>query len=219
MIQLAIGFSTLLGSPSTTAQDGLDLLRSVAEAHDGLQTLRADYVQRRSSALVRRPLTSRGALIYRRSSEREERGVLRLETERTVVRVTGQTYQVWRKEDGVVEEAPIPESNWSRFLFDAVGHRLDQVLDRFSVERLEVSENGRAVVLKPRATKDAERVRQVRLQVDPNRPELKGLAYTTTGGDRVEIALEGVQRDPELAEAATDLGAPKGVRRVNLPKR
>lgn len=208
---LLIGLLALAGAPEGASERGEAALRALEKTYGDRAALTARYVQKRSSALMKAPLTSEGELAFTRSPP-----VLRFDTGGTVIRVTEERYEVYRREDGVVEQASLQRGSWTTLLFSAFAQQVDALLERFEVVKSRRDGPRRVVKLRPKRAEDRERLKSLELTVDQEAHRLTELAYTDPGGDRVEIELSNVELHESLPAKATALGAPESARRISL---
>tara|TARA_R110002072_G_scaffold46591_10_gene129067 strand:- start:48473 stop:49354 length:882 start_codon:yes stop_codon:yes gene_type:complete len=123
--------------PKVTSEqrdEAIELLRRHAEQSKSVQVLVADYVQRRTTTLSKKPLRSSGSflfvrkpacVVFRASKPRE-----------SIVRLTKELYEVFRPRRKRLERFTLEGPDLSRGLFAAVGGDANGLLKDFDVAGL-----------------------------------------------------------------------------------
>lgn len=184
------------------------LLRLHAERSRGAKALVADYVQRRTTELLKEPLVSKGRFLFRR-----EPGVVvffAAEPRPSVVRLAERVYEVHRPQKKQVERFHLEGPELARSLFAAVGGDVAPLLADFVVVAVvdvpavagSPAPAGVQVQLAPRTAAVAARVRGLELTVQATDGLLREVAYRDPGGDRVAIELNGIELDPKQPPSA-----------------
>jgi outer membrane lipoprotein-sorting protein len=203
-------------------------LKEVMQAYAGAASLAADYVQERSTALVKRPLVSKGRMIFRRDP-----GCVVFfvdEPRRAVVRLDSRHYEVYRPEQKRLERFVLASDELPRMLFQALSPdpawlaaedaqqqagTLDQAFEIAGCEAVAGEPARTRITLVPRS--DAARkgfATRLELTVDSEQKRLVGFAFRDPQGDDVRVELSGVQLAPELATDAFDLALPADVQTI-----
>ncbi|MBM3961164.1 MAG: outer membrane lipoprotein carrier protein LolA [Planctomycetes bacterium] len=184
------------------------LLRLHAERSQRAKILVADYVQRRTTELLKEPLVSKGRFLFRRES-----GVVvffAAEPRPSVVRLAERVYEVHRPQKKQVERFHLDGPELARSLFAAVGGDSAPLLRDFvviGVVDVAAAADGKPtgtvqVQLAPRTPSVAARVRSLDLTLQAADGLLREVAYRDHSGDRVAIELNGIELDPKTAPAA-----------------
>ena len=210
-MSVALLATLYLAAAPSGVDAGKDALQSLQGAYGATNALTARYTQSRTSALMKSPLVSEGQLAFTRAP-----AVLRFETPSSVIRVTDEAYEVFRKKANVVEQASLPKEAWTSLLFATFSKQMDALLERMTVVGSAKEGARRVVRLAPRTPEDRAKVRAVQVTIDEKAGQLVALAYTDSGGDEVRIELSDVKALDALPEAATALGAPADAKRVTL---
>ena len=191
------------------------LLRLHAERSQRAKILVADYVQRRTTELLKEPLVSKGRFLFRR-----EPGVVvffAAEPRPSVVRLAERVYEVHRPQKKQVERFHLDGPELARSLFAAVGGDTAPLQNDFVVVAVvdvaaapgSAAPAGVQVQLAPRTAAVAARVRGLDLTLQATDGLLREVAYRDHGGDRVAIELNGIELDPKAPPPA-ELAVPPG---------
>lgn len=178
------------------------LLRAHGERCRAAKVVLADYVQRRTTALLKEPLVSKGQFLF----VRQPAAVLFFakEPRQSVVRLSATTYEVHRPQKQQLERFHLDGPELAEGLFAAVGGDAERLLRDFVVVACaDGAAAGTAVVrLVAKAPAVRERLQELLVTVRAKEAELVAVAYRDHAGDLVEIELHGVQLDPPAAPAA-----------------
>lgn len=153
-----------IGSITSEQRDqAIKLLRRHAELSKSVRVLVADYVQRRTTTLSKKPLRSSGGFLFVRKPACV---VFRAEKPRqSIVRLTTDLYEVFRPRRKRLERFMLDGPDLSQGLFAAVGGDADRLLREFDVAGLLIckvkAEEGEAAV--EVATIDAPMTSAIRL--------------------------------------------------------
>ena len=184
------------------------LLRLHAERSQRAKVLVADYVQRRTTELLKEPLVSKGRFLFRR--EPAVVVFFAAEPRPSVVRLAERVYEVHRPQKKQVERFHLDGPELARSLFAAVGGDSAPLLRDFvvvGVADVPAGADGKPpgpvqVQLAPRTPAVAARVRSLDLTLQAADGLLREVAYRDHSGDRVAIELNGIELDPKTAPAA-----------------
>lgn len=139
--------------PITSEQrdQAIKLLRRHAELSKSVRVLVADYVQRRTTTLSKKPLRSSGGFLFVHTPACV---VFRAEKPRqSIVRLTKDLYEVFRPRRKRLERFTLDGPDLSQGLFAAVGGDADSLLEEFGVAGLSVgkvqAEGGQIAVEDP----------------------------------------------------------------------
>lgn len=197
---------TPVAAPTPTPADvarAEALLRQHGARTLGAKVVVADYVQRRTTELLKEPLVSKGRLLFRR--EPAVVVFFAAEPRPSVVRLAELVYEVHRPQRKQLERFHLEGPELARGLFAAVGGDVDRLLRDFAVAAVVDGPKERAVVQVQLAPKDAAvqaRVRGLDLTLRSADGALVEVAYRDQAGDRVAIEMTGAQMDPKDAPSA-----------------
>jgi hypothetical protein len=179
------------------------LLRAHGERSRTVKVLLAEFVQRRTTALAKEPLTSRGEFQFVR-----EPAVVVFRTREprvTIARLTATTYEVHRPQKKQLERFVLDGPELAQGLFAAVGGDAERLLRDFVVTACTDVAGGNGLVAVRLAPKEAamrERLRELVVTLRGKGAELAAVAYRDAGGDLVEIELAALRIDPKDAPGA-----------------
>jgi len=179
------------------------LLRAHAARCRTAKVVVADYVQRRTTALLKEPLVSKGEFLF----VREPAAVLFFakEPRPSVVRLTETTYEVHRPQKKQLERFHLDGPELSQGLFAAVGGDAERLLKDFVVVACTDGPPaaGTAVVrLAAQRAAVRERLQELVITLATKDAALTSVAYRDHAGDLVEIELGNVRLDPANAPRA-----------------
>jgi hypothetical protein len=211
-------------APAAPAAEDLAAARAAVRAlgarHADLQQLECEYVQERSSALLREPLRSSGRLRWRReppclvfevAGPRPAR--LRLDEHR---------YEVHRPDRRQLERFAFAGPELPRALLDAFAPDLDAIERRMKIVQVERGAGDApqsSIRFAPTDPALQAVLTSLSLTIEPKAAELRAIAYTDAQGDSVVLRLSDIDRDPELADASFAIDAPPGTRVLDHPAR
>lgn len=193
--------------PAQVARAG-SLLALHAQRCRAAKVLVADYVQRRTTALLKEPLVSKGEFLY----VREPAAVLFFAKEPrvSVVRLTAKTYEVYRPQKRQLERFHLDGPELAQGLFAVVGGDAERLQQDFVVVGCaDAAPATGAVVVRLVAKLPVvrERLQELVVTLRAEDAVLLAVAYRDHAGDLVEIELGAVRLDPAKAPAATlDVG-------------
>ncbi|MFK7742907.1 MAG: outer membrane lipoprotein carrier protein LolA [Planctomycetota bacterium] len=203
---------------------GLAVLRRHAERSRGVKVLAADYVQRRTTSLRKRPLVSSGAFLF---ASQPGCVVFRATKPRvSTVRLTATSYEVFRPSRKRLERFRLDAPELSEGLFAALrgdAQRLERDFELVGCTSVELPakpaqeaglagiKSGVRLVLVPKVAAVRERLRDLELTFVGDGEQLRSIAYCDRAGDRVEIELRKQRQNPADAPSAK-LAVPEGTR-------
>lgn len=179
-----------------------------------VKDLRADFVQRKKTSLLKKPIESKGTLTSRGASvlwqTREPRPIGMLVNEAEV--------KVYYPEDKLVEVYPLGSG-----FRDATGGplpRLEQLRERFDVVELDAKELSdspdrshlMAIRLTPKSDELKKHIASVRVLIDDSIPCANRVVVVDPDGDEIELRFSNVRINSDVADTEVDLTFPKGVR-------
>ena len=201
--------------------EATNLLARYAKQSQGVEVLVADYIQRRTTTLSKKPLLSSGGFVFVRDPACV---VFRADKPRqSVVRLTSKSYEVFRPRRKRLERFSMGGLDLAQGLFAAVGGDAKQLLKDFDIlgfssaepstepeiepekelEKAGRGSSGSATIqLVPKSKLMRERLRELLIQLDvtaANEPEvaLRSVSYRDQSGDLVEIELAKVRKNPK----------------------
>ena len=208
--------SLCLPSLATAQPDGessWQQLQQMIDRAGPIDTYRAEFTQRKFTALLREPIESTGEV-------RIAGGVSRWDTrdpDASTMLIHDGTLQMYYPAQRTLE------------VYD-LGDRLDQMAaspvpdvdtlrQNFVIESLEAlgDEGGLAVTLLPRDPESevAEAIDSVEVVIDPERACLTKLSVTDLDGETTELTFEHIELNPELDAASLELDVPEGTNVVH----
>jgi hypothetical protein len=179
-----------------------NLLRAHGERSRKVAVLVADYVQRRTTELVKEPLVSTGEFLF----VRDPACVLfRATTPRlSVVRLTTTTYEVHRPQKKQLERFQLDGPDLAQGLFAAVGGDVERLFGAFAVAGCSDDAVTERVTIRlvPKNAAVAERLRELSITLVAKDATLAAVAYRDPSGDLVEIELANLRPDPKQPPSA-----------------
>ncbi len=198
-----------LPAPPAEVERAGQLLRAHAARCKDVKVVLADFVQRRTTALVKEPLVSKGEFLF----VREPAAVVFFarEPRLSTVRLTATTYEVYRPQKQQLERFFLDGPELATGLFAAVGGDAERLVRDFVVAACRDSADGATVAVRLVAKDEAVRARVAELIVTLHAKsgELASVAYRDGSGDLVEIELRALRIDPKSAPSAV-LEVPAG---------
>lgn len=184
------------------------LLRTHAQRCGTAKVVVADYVQRRTTALLDKPLVSSGEFLF----VRDPAAVVFFAKQPrvSVVRLTEQTYEVHRPQKKQLERFHLDGPEMAQGLFAVVGGDAERLRRDFVVVACtDAPAPGTGVVVRlvARAAAVRERLQELVVTLRAEGAELAAVAYRDHAGDLVEIELRQVRLDPkDPPSAVLDVG-------------
>lgn len=196
-------------APAAQVERAQELLRTHNERCKNVKTVVADYVQRRTTELVKEPLVSKGQFLF----VREPAAVVFFaqEPRASTVRLTEKTYEVYRPQKQQLERYFLDGPELAQGLFAAVGGDSERLLRDFVVTACADGAAGSGTVTARLVAKDAAvraRVQELVVTFAAADKTLAGVGYRDHTGDLVEIELRALRFDPKDAPSAS-LEVPK----------
>lgn len=186
------------------------LLSRHAEHSKSVNVLVADYVQRRSTALSKKPLVSRGTFLF---VKQPAAVVFRAQQPReAIIRLTTARYEVFRPKKKRLERFVLAGPELAQGLFAALGGDAARLLREFDVRScLPAGEKGAMRVdLVPKGESVKKRLRELRITFGKE-AKLQSVAYRDHSGDLVEIELTRLQLNPKQPPSV-EFDVPKDTR-------
>jgi len=211
MIGLALWAA--LASPQESApadEPAKEALRKLSVRMKDARTLTAKIVQRRTSALLEEPITSKGTLYYRREPGKL---VFRMsEPRETWIHLDKDAYQVYRPEEKRLERIEFQNDELAPRLFMVFEPKEAELGKAFAIRRGESPPGEILVRLEPLDPKTLRAFSKLTLLLSEEDGTMRRIAYTDPEGDDVQFDLSQVAVNPELPPRAFDLVIPEGTR-------
>lgn len=196
--------------PKADRDRAVALLRRHGERCNSVAVLVADYVQRRTTTLSKKPLLSSGSFLF---VKQPAAVVFRAQKPRSsVVRLTTELYEVFRPRRKRLERFHLAGPELSRGLFAAVSGDAEQLLKDFDIagitsKQVEGPDGGAAVVsirLVPKLEATRKRLRELIVTLRPAHKGdagilLRAVSYRDHSGDSVAIELRKLRVNPKDA--------------------
>lgn len=188
------------------------LLQDLGRALEGVETLRAAFVQTRTSPLLAEPLVSRGTLHLRR-----EPGTILLEfsePQRTVVRSDATSYLTWYVERKQAERFEFESNELTKAMLRCFSPSISEAEQVFEIVDYQERAGHFELALEPRD----EALRRVvgRLVLGVRREDKTPVSLLQIAGDGEEVRLDlaSVEKNPKLGDPAAvfDAALPGDVR-------
>jgi outer membrane lipoprotein-sorting protein len=191
-------------------------LKAIETAAAEVTDLRADFVQRRHTPLLRRPMVSRGSVIAVGDRIRWDT----VSPTMSSMLVGPTSVELYYPTDALIEIYPIDQG-----FMDLVGvpmPKLSILKKRFDISRLAARDldpaadpdRFLAVELTPRTETLREHVTSVKMLIDKRRSIATKVIMTGPDDDRTEISFSNIQLNTGIDVSRTDLNVPEGTRRV-----
>lgn len=184
-------------APTAQVERAAALLAAHGERSRPVQVLVADYVQRRTTALLKEPLVSKGQFLF----VRDPAAVLFFaqEPRLSTVRLTATTYEVYRPQKKQLERFVLEGPELAAGLFAVVGGDADRLRRDFVVVACDdLPGDGELVQVRlvPKAAPARERLPEVAVTLHGPTGELRAVGYRDHAGDQIAIELAAVRRNP-----------------------
>lgn len=192
----------------------IELLQRHGEQSKSVLTLVADYVQRRTTTLSKRPLVSSGRFLF---VKKPAAVVFRAAKPRpSVVRLTADVYEVYRPRRKRLERFHLDGPELSRGLFAAVSGNAGQLLKDFDVAQLRAhkltgkpdSPAAFSIRLVPKTEVMKKRLPELTVTLTPPTRQsehgiaLRAVSYRDRSGDLIEVTLHELRVNPKAAPSA-----------------
>lgn len=196
-------------------EEGRALLVRLGAKHTA-KTLRASYVQERTSLLVTKPLVSNGRLFFQAEPSCI---VFRVEKPRLVtVRLDTKVYEVHRPTRKRLERYHLPSTRLPQALFQALSPRIREIERDFRITRVTVDGKGEKRVhrieLIPRDAAARQYLDRFRVSVRTSDAALTEVRYRDPQGDLVTLRLTDIELDPKLPKGTFTIDAPSGTKTI-----
>ena len=211
-VNVLLMVTATLGSVSAARAD---LLRA-SEARKNMVTLSADYVQRRTTLLSKKPIEARGKLYYRAKPATVALHVT--QPRASVIRLTPSAYEIYRPKGDTLERFALKKQTWTGLLTQTMSAQVKTLEKHFVIVPSALkhkSSDKRTIVLKPRDTKLAQRITELEMVIDTKRYLLHRLRFTEASGDSVSFELRQHALNPKLAKSLFEIPRKKSTRVIN----
>lgn len=179
------------------------LLDAQAARSRGVRVLVADYVQTRTTPLLKEPLVSRGQFLFVRDPACI---VFRASEPRAaVIRLLPTTYEVFRPQKQQLERFRFDGPQLAEGLFAAVGGDVELLRKEFAVRSCgedSARPGCTRIVLLPLRDEVRARLSELSLCLSTEDAALRAVGYRDPAGDLVEIELRNVAVDPTKPPSA-----------------
>jgi len=198
---LALVATAWAQEPVPASKDQVARAEALLAAHGArakaVKVLVADYVQRRTTKLLKDPLVSKGEFLF----VREPAAVLfyAREPRLSVVRLTTTTYEVHRPQKKQLERFVLDGPELAAGLFAVVGGDVERLRADFVIVGCDdvPGAAGRVQIrLQPKAAAARERLPEIAVTLHAAAGELAAVGYRDPAGDLVVIELHALRPDP-----------------------
>ena len=191
----------LVASTLSVTAARADLVRA-AKARKNMTTMKADYVQRRTTMLSKKPLTASGTLYYR---AKPATATLHVKKPRaSVIRLSPKLYEVYRPKQDTLERFELKSNTWSNLLTKTMSAQVDTLEEHFVIVSSTLGkapQKMRTIVLRPRKKKLAGKVTRLELVIDTNKYLVHRVSFDDRSGDRVSFELRNHKLNSKLAKS------------------
>jgi len=185
-------------------------LRKLSDRFRDARTLSARVAQSRKTALLDKPVTSSGALYYRREPARL---VFRLTEPRPAeIHLDRSSYQVHRPDEKRLERIDLQGEDLASKLLTVFEPKAEEMGRTFRIGRETSSAGEVLIVLEPRDENVRRRLKRLALAVGEEDGTLRSISTTDAEGDELLFTLTDVKVNPDLAPGLFDLKVPEGTR-------
>lgn len=201
-----------------TSQNGLAeahrLLERMAEKHRKLQVMAASFVQRVQTPLMRKPIVSRGRMLFRREPAC---AVFELaEPRRSICRFDATSYQVYRPGRREAERFLFTDGDLAGALVRVLAPKgADEIEKSFRIVRAATKgEKGqlREIALEPLRKSLADFMTELTLTVASGDLTISEIRYRNRDGDRVRIQITDYAMNPRIDPQRFEKDLPKGTK-------
>lgn len=208
--------------PSAAESAFVKRLEAVDAAMAKVVDLRADFEQRRHTALLKKPLVSKGVVLTKAAAGgNASEGRVRWDTAepRASSMVIGDgEIRMYYPADKLVEVYPVGEG--FKDLAGAPLPRLSVLRERFEIAAIgakemgvaSVSANEVAVLLTPKSAELRKHVASVKVLIDESRPAATKVVMTDPEGEETEILFSNIRLNAGVRDEEVVLKLPDGVR-------
>jgi outer membrane lipoprotein-sorting protein len=205
-------------APAVAAQPADDAFNKRLEAVDAamgkVTDLRADFEQRRHTALLKKPLVSKGVVLTKGDKVRWDTATPRASS----MVISPSEIKLYYPADKLVEVYPVGEG--FKDLAGAPLPRLSVLRARFEIAPLGVKELGGdegdknlvAVVLTPKSEEMRKHVVSVKVLIDSSKPAATKVVMSDSEGEETEILFSSVKLNSGVKDDELVLKLPEGVR-------
>ena len=187
-----------------------EALRRLSARLEKAETLSCKMTQSRTTALLEKPLVSKGTLYYRRNPGRL---VFRLTEPRTTeIHLDRTTYQVYRPSENRLERTKFEDEAIGAHLLDVFRPKVESIEKRFTVKATAKEDGETEIHLVPTDDKIRRRLAALTLTVHGPDATLRRIVTTDADGDTVRLDLTDLSINPQLPKETFDLKVPEGTR-------
>jgi outer membrane lipoprotein-sorting protein len=187
-----------------------EALRKLSEKFKDLRTLSCAVTQERRTALLEKPISSSGTMLYRRDPGRL---VFRMSDPRTTeIHMDRSTYQVYRPDEKRLERIDFENDELTGRLLMVFQPQVEEVGKTFAVRAGAAKEGETEIRLEPQDKSVLKRLTRLCLTVRSSDGALLRIVYEDAEGDEVKFELKDVRLNPDLPAEAFELKVPEGTR-------
>lgn len=187
-----------------------EALRKLAARFEKAATLSCKVTQSRTTALLEKPLISKGTLYYRREPGRL---VFRLtEPRATEIHLDRTTYQVYRPAEKRLERTEFEDEALGAHLLEIFRPKVESIEKRFTVKATAREGGETEIQLIPTDEKIRRRLAALTLTVHGPDATLRRIVTTDSDGDTVRLDLSDLSINPQLPKETFDLKVAEGTR-------
>ena len=187
----------VLAPPAQAELGAEEVLKALAAKNESIRTMRARYVQQRTTELSAKPLESSGVLHYSRAQ-----GCLVLHGEkprRVILRLDRTTYQVYRPQRKRAERFVFRGGFSGSALVKLFSPEVGKLSTSYDVISFQADETLATVTLRPRSKQLRKRLRTLAVTVRLKDMVMVRFAYSSREKESVRIDLQRIERNPDLA--------------------
>jgi len=191
-------------------------LKAIEAATTEVTDLQADFIQRRHTPLLKRPMVSKGTVVAVGNRMRWDT----VSPSKSSMLIGPTSVELFYPADSLIEVYPVDQG-----FMDLAGVPMPKLSDlqaRFDISLLMARdldpaadpEQFLAIELVPKSQDLRDYVTSVKMLIDQHRSLATKVIMTGPDGDRTEISFSNIQTNTGIDATRTDLSAPEGTRRV-----
>ena len=218
VLTLAAGLPAARGQDAARDAAAKAAFQKLSERFKDVRTLSAKVVQKRKTELLDKPITSAGAMYYRREPARL---VFTLtEPRQAEIHMDRTSYQVYRPDEKRLERTDFGSEDMSNKILMVFEPKPSEVGKAFAIHGGESRDGQIEVTLESSDAKVRKHLQKVTLTIVEADGALKKIVYIDGEGDEVQFELSDVAINPDLPPERFILKIPEGTRvlRHTLPK-
>lgn len=198
------------GEAGSAVERGRRALDALAKKHLEVVSLKADFVQEIRTPLVRKPIVSRGAMVFRRENSC---AVFFLKEPRvSQVRFDERSYQVFRPAEKRAERFLFEEGDLTSGLVKIFTPEAAEMEKVFDLKEVVEKDGFLSVSLSPKDKGLTSFLTRLTLVISEKDAGLREIAYANMEGDEVRIKISNMVVNPSLDDDLFRKDPPEGVR-------